>query len=403
MRLKTKRLLTAVLATILVVTFSTELIAQEKKSAKSANYKEFKIVIERTDNGLKLLSYKGSAWTDLSFTFSSDEPQAIDEYGMTKLGEVSDKKDPELADYLFTITETEDGVILKSIEGTAWKSLDFSLPKGEKQAIDQVGMTSVLGIKLKEEISDSLKEFRITIEKTYSGFKLYSDKGSAWVNLSFTNTDSIPQAINEQGVTKIGEAPSSKKDQELASYLLTIGETDYGIVLKGIEGTAWEEINFTLQNGTKQAIDQLGITYISETKERVKEKKPLALKEFKIIVERTDNGIKLESVNGSAWTDLSFTFSSDEPQAIDEYGMTKIGEVSDKKDPELADYLFTITETESGVILKGIEGTAWEKLDFYLPKGAREAINQSGMTSISDFKIEEDNSPDSKEIKKKKQ
>ncbi|MDD3739519.1 MAG: hypothetical protein PHP31_09540, partial [Lentimicrobiaceae bacterium] len=99
----------------------------------------------------------------------------------------------------------------------------------------------------------------------------------------------------------------------------------------------------------------------------------------------------------------SFTLNNNEPQAIDEYGMTKLGEVSDKKDPELADYLFTISETEDGVILKGIEGTAWEKLDFYLPKGAREAINQSGMTSISDIIIEEGKLPNSKEIKKKKQ
>lgn len=400
MKIKIKKLIITALVSVLVVAFSTELIAQEKKSA---NYKEFKIIIERIDNGLKLQSYKGSAWTDLSITCTNDEPQAIDEYGMTKLGEVSEEKDPELADYLFTITETEDGVILKGMEGIAWKNLDFSLPKGNKQAIDQFGMTSVLGIKLKEEISDSLKEFRITIEKTYSGFKLQSDKGSAWVDLSLANIDNIPQAINEHGMTKIGEDPCNKKDPELANYLLTISDTSYGIVLKGIEGTAWEELNFTLQNGTKQAIDQLGITYISETKERAKEKKPLALKEFKIIVERTDSGIKLESVKGSAWTDLSFTLINNEPQAIDEYGMTKLGEVSDKKDPELADYLFTISETEDGVILKGIEGTAWEKLDFYLPKGAREAINQSGMTSILDIIIEEDKSPDSKEIKKEKQ
>ncbi|MGI6756962.1 MAG: hypothetical protein ACOX32_03500 [Bacteroidaceae bacterium] len=86
-------------------------------------------------------SDKGSAWAELSFNLAKNKSQAIDEYGMTQLEEVSTNKDPKLADYLFIITKTKDGITLTGIEGTAWKELSFSLRKNSRQAIDQFGMT----------------------------------------------------------------------------------------------------------------------------------------------------------------------------------------------------------------------------------------------------------------------
>ncbi|MCU0328460.1 MAG: hypothetical protein MUE53_05670 [Chitinophagales bacterium] len=120
------------------MTLSSESIAQVQGST---NFKEFKITIEKTDNGLEMQSHKGSAWIDLSFSITNDKPQAIDEYGMTQLGKVSTNKDSKLADYLFTITKTKDGISLKGIEGTAWKELSFSFKKNGRQTIDQFGMT----------------------------------------------------------------------------------------------------------------------------------------------------------------------------------------------------------------------------------------------------------------------
>ncbi|HSV76190.1 MAG TPA: hypothetical protein VLH37_04065 [Bacteroidales bacterium] len=141
-RMKTKskleRLFTTLLIALLVMTLSSESKAQEQGSA---DFKEFKITIEKTDNELKLQSHKGSAWIDLSFSIPNDKPQAIDEYGMTHLGQVRTYKDPKLADYLFTITKTKDGIKLTGIEGTAWKELSFTLPKNGKQTINQFGMT----------------------------------------------------------------------------------------------------------------------------------------------------------------------------------------------------------------------------------------------------------------------
>jgi hypothetical protein len=139
-RLKFKKLITNTLIAVFILTASSELIAQEKKSD---NLKSFKVVVEKTDNGIKMQSVEGSAWVDLSFSISNDRPQAVDEYGMTELNKISSDKDSNLADYLFTITKTENGIVLKGIEGTAWTDLSFSLLKNGKQAIDQFGMTKL--------------------------------------------------------------------------------------------------------------------------------------------------------------------------------------------------------------------------------------------------------------------
>ena len=128
------------LITVFFLTASAELIAQEKKSTDS---KDFKIVVEKTDNGIKMQGIEGSAWIDLSFSLNNKQPQAIDEYGMTELHRVSSNKDSNLADFLFTITKTEKGIELKGIEGTAWIELSFSLAENTKQAIDQNGMTKL--------------------------------------------------------------------------------------------------------------------------------------------------------------------------------------------------------------------------------------------------------------------
>jgi len=123
-----------------VLTASSELIAQEKKAD---DLKSFKVVVEKTENGIKMQSIEGSAWVDLSFSINNDKPQAIDEYGMTELNKISSDKDSNLTNFLFTITKTENGIVMKGIEGTAWTDLSFSLLENRKQAIDQFGMTKL--------------------------------------------------------------------------------------------------------------------------------------------------------------------------------------------------------------------------------------------------------------------
>ncbi|HEA20635.1 hypothetical protein LCGC14_1636280 [marine sediment metagenome] len=124
------------LIAVFVLTASSKFLAQEKKST---DLKDFKIVVEKTENGIKMQSVEGSAWIDLSFSLNNDRLQAIDEYGMTELDKISSDKDANLADFLFTITRTENGIVLKGIEGTAWTDLSFSLPENGKREIDQYG------------------------------------------------------------------------------------------------------------------------------------------------------------------------------------------------------------------------------------------------------------------------
>ncbi|RZK16199.1 MAG: hypothetical protein EOO43_14755 [Flavobacterium sp.] len=140
--MKTKLTFTSLLTKLLFATFfltlCTELTAQNQGSS---NMKDFKITLEKTDNGLKLQSLKGSAWINLSFSLPNDKPQTIDEYGMTTLDKVSTNIDASLADYLFTVTKTKDGIKLIGLAGTAWKELSFTLPQNGQQTIDQFGMS----------------------------------------------------------------------------------------------------------------------------------------------------------------------------------------------------------------------------------------------------------------------
>ncbi len=113
------------------------LMAQEK-----TDLQDFKILLERTSKGIKMKSAQGSAWIDLSFSLKQNVPQAIDEYGMTDLNKVTSQKDENLADFLFTVTKTKDGLELKGLQGTAWTDLSFTLNNRNQQAIDAYGMTT---------------------------------------------------------------------------------------------------------------------------------------------------------------------------------------------------------------------------------------------------------------------
>ena len=133
-----KRLFKASLILMITLTVSNQSIAQER----STDLKDFKLVVIKTADGIKMQGQKGSAWTVLSFDINNDRPQPIDEYGMTTLDKVSKDKDWNLANFLFTITKTKDGIVLKGIEGTAWTELKFSLSENSSQIIDQFGMAA---------------------------------------------------------------------------------------------------------------------------------------------------------------------------------------------------------------------------------------------------------------------
>ncbi|PHN01365.1 hypothetical protein [Flavilitoribacter nigricans] len=102
------------------------------------------------------------------------------------------------------------------------------------------------------------------------------------------------------------------------------------------------------------------------------------LKDFKIVIEKNDGEIKMKCTEGCAWLDLSYE-NKTVAQAIDQYGMTEIRKEPAVADEELSDFLFTLTKTETGVSLKGIRGTAWLELSFTLKPGEQQLIDQYGM------------------------
>ena len=103
------------------------------------------------------------------------------------------------------------------------------------------------------------------------------------------------------------------------------------------------------------------------------------LPSFTITLESTPNGVKLVSPDGSAWRELTFTLHKNKPQTIDEFGMSeRLKEISaNNADP--AAYKITITKTNEGIQLTGIKGTAWKELSFTLSPDRKVRINQLGM------------------------
>ncbi|MCU0388897.1 MAG: hypothetical protein MUE71_09855, partial [Chitinophagaceae bacterium] len=90
-------------------------------------------------------------------------------------------------------------IIKSQIKGLATKTL-----------IVLSGMTVSSASIAQEKLSADLKEFKITIEKTSKGLIMQSDKGSAWIDLSFNLSNNKPQAIDEYGMTQSGKAATNK-------------------------------------------------------------------------------------------------------------------------------------------------------------------------------------------------
>ena len=93
-----------------IVLFYTNVQAQTDKK----ELVNFEFDIQTSENQIILKSKNGSAWEKLTFS-KNNLPQAIDEYGMTEMeNDVNKRKKSEstLADYTFTIKKEKDKIIL---------------------------------------------------------------------------------------------------------------------------------------------------------------------------------------------------------------------------------------------------------------------------------------------------
>ena len=81
----------------------------------------------------------GCWWNSLSFTIPKDR-QAVDHAGMTGLNEHFSEEYATGQPFLFNIAYRDGQIELEGLHGTAWESLQFTLPEGQVQNIDANGM-----------------------------------------------------------------------------------------------------------------------------------------------------------------------------------------------------------------------------------------------------------------------
>jgi hypothetical protein len=138
---KQKSVLRITLFSIFMLGVASDLSAQNGLTTKEA---KFLIVVETTNNPVKLTCKEGCAWKELSFPLALNNLQPIDQNGMASMKSHKATEDSTLSSFYFTITKTKDGLSFKGLEGTAWKDLSFSCSKNKcHQPINQNGMTTL--------------------------------------------------------------------------------------------------------------------------------------------------------------------------------------------------------------------------------------------------------------------
>ena len=111
-------------------------------NSTSTQFADFILLMQNTEDGLKLKCERGCAWKELSFSLRNDQFQTIDQYGMSSLDRTeSSTQDHDLSSFLINIRKTENGIDLEGREGTNWRKLSFHCPNKKcHQYIDRDGM-----------------------------------------------------------------------------------------------------------------------------------------------------------------------------------------------------------------------------------------------------------------------
>lgn len=126
---------------LLSVLLTIMLIVTTAFSTKNSDLKDFKIEFQSSNNGLKLIGQKGTAFKELSFSIRENVQQSIDQFGMTIPETEKSAKDENLADFEFTIEKVNKEYVLVGKKGTAWTRLTFTFSPNNKAIVDQNGVT----------------------------------------------------------------------------------------------------------------------------------------------------------------------------------------------------------------------------------------------------------------------
>ena len=111
------------------------------------------------------------------------------------------------------------------------------------------------------------------------------------------------------------------------------------------------------------------------------------LARFSIVVEVSGDAVKLTCNDGCEWKQLSFTSSIEiEPHGFDHFDLRNRAGSLLKKDPVDSGFLFTLKMTQEGIGLESKEGTMWTSLTFICPGG--KCVRQINQWGESDLKKE---------------
>ncbi len=105
---------------------------------------------------------------------------------------------------------------------------------------------------------------------------------------------------------------------------------------------------------------------------------------FSFILESTEGGVRLSETLGCAFKELSFDLKNNELKSFDQYGMRYTHDKKIYRSIETTPFIIHIKRTKNGFILKGISGTNFRKLNFHCSVGESVAINNDGITLLSD-------------------
>lgn len=103
--------------------------------------------------------------------------------------------------------------------------------------------------------------------------------------------------------------------------------------------------------------------------------------DFLIVIKTSEKGVELNCIQGCNFKDLKFSLSDKEVQAVNNDGMTSsISDLAERTAEAIPsdNFLFTVEKNGDGVLVKGINGTYWEKLNFKNNPNLTQAFNQNG-------------------------
>jgi hypothetical protein len=105
----------------------------------------------------------------------------------------------------------------------------------------------------------------------------------------------------------------------------------------------------------------------------------MPLADFRILVETKGDEVKLTCTEGCAFKQLIYSTNPYRSQVIGYYGMSKAASPDSIQRSEPFEFLFSLQRSEYGIELKGMYGSAWTKLTFSCPVECSQFIDEYGM------------------------